>query len=112
MHRALYGPSGVPPPAPPPARVHHEMSIGEVCSAVRAYNAQNGTDLIGRPVSGNHRKPCTDCGASFSYGYGETAYYFTSEDSPWGADKLCIECMCSRMGGGYAGHAHEEEGDY
>ena len=85
------------------------MPNHDIAAALPQYNKNAGTNLEGRPCVGEHRKPCTDCGAGFdSYG---TSWYFTDSRSPWGADKFCSDCMASRLGGHFIEEESEED-DY
>ena len=76
-----------------------------------SHNRNNGVNFAGAPVRGQHRKPCTDCGTNFhSF---DAGYYYTDTLSPWGADKLCSDCMAERLGGYFAdapgGYGDEED---
>ena len=46
-----------------------------------------------RPVTGNHRKGCSDCGHE-SWTPGE--YYIYDSAQPWGSDKYCLDCAYSK----------------
>ena len=57
-----------------------------------------------REVSGNHRKPCSDCGHS-SWFPGE--FYIYDAAQPWGTDKYCLDC--AEMKFLYGGDSEEED---
>ena len=86
-----------------------KQTNNDIVAALPQYNKIAGTNLEGRPCRGERRKPCTECGAGFDpYG---TSWYFTDSSSPWDADKLCSDCMASRLGGHYLEDEPEED-DY
>lgn len=65
-------------------------------TALAKYNAANGCAFEEREVRGSHRKPCDDCGEDFNF-KGE---YFVDQGVGgfgFGQDKLCLECMTSRV---------------
>ncbi len=93
----------MPPGGPTPADRARQDDAGggfmtrqDMAEALPAYNARHGGFMAGRPVAGNHSKPCTECGASF-HGMGE--WYWTDAARPWGADKFCDDCMADKLGG-------------
>eukprot|EP00092_Neocalanus_flemingeri_P095144 GFUD01121044.1.p1 GENE.GFUD01121044.1~~GFUD01121044.1.p1 ORF type:complete len:203 (+),score=67.15 GFUD01121044.1:59-667(+) len=71
-------------------------SRADILRRLPAYNRQNRCSLVGRPVSGRHRKNCTECDQSF-YNDGEE-WYWTDAMVPWGADKYCDRCVSKEVG--------------
>ena len=74
-------------------------------AAMELYNRQNAEPGLGgshianvawqrRPVRGNHKKDCTDCGCSFHYGMD---YVQEMANGPWGAEKLCVSCFGRKL---------------
>lgn len=90
-----------------PSHTRHGMQ-----ARLPEYNRRHGTQLSGRPVSGTHRKPCSDCDMKFEF----DGWYWTDHVSPWGADKFCDNCMAQKLGGWLQdefGDCEDEfEGDY
>ena len=83
------------------------MGYGEIEMELQRYNRVQRTNLSGRPVTGHHRKKCSDCDCSFYEGY-----YYTDFAAPWGAEKLCQECMATKLGGYFEPSFDEESDDY
>lgn len=65
-------------------------------------------------MESTHRKNCTECNHAFaSLGFGDE-WYWTDFTSPWGAEKLCSDCMATKVGGYFeeGGISGEDEDDY
>lgn len=63
----------------------------EVDSLVRRLRLPSNYEA--KEVSGNHRKPCSDCGKC-NWELGD--WYVYDKVNPWGTDKFCLECAESR----------------
>jgi hypothetical protein len=60
-----------------------------------------------RAVTGNHRKPCSECGTSDFY---PGSFYVYDHIQPWGSDKYCLDCAEMQFGGGgFSGEDDEED---
>ena len=59
-----------------------------------------------REVSGNHRKPCSDCGKNDWF---RGDYYVFDAFQPYGTDKYCLDCADNKEWGGSDDSDSEDE---
>eukprot|EP00548_Thalassiothrix_antarctica_P016781 CAMPEP_0194183010 /NCGR_PEP_ID=MMETSP0154-20130528/28797_1 /TAXON_ID=1049557 /ORGANISM="Thalassiothrix antarctica, Strain L6-D1" /LENGTH=152 /DNA_ID=CAMNT_0038899669 /DNA_START=23 /DNA_END=482 /DNA_ORIENTATION=- len=59
-----------------------------------------------REVSGNHRKPCSNCGKRY---WLKGDWYVCDAIQPWGTDKYCLDCAEHKNWGGSFDSADESD---
>lgn len=78
--------------------------------ATRIYQLQARlpSNMSVRKVTGNHRKPCSDCGTCcFLPG----DFYVYDSMQPWGTDKYCMDCAELKYDGGGSSEDEDEDED-
>ena len=84
-----------------------EDDFGDDRSRAAALAPKLPPNFAIREVSGNHRKPCSECGTSDFY---PGSFYIYDAVSPWGTDKFCLDCAEMRFDS-FSGASDDDEDD-